>query len=86
MIKAISRHVKILHLIMLLMTISIAVQAQEKYNTDVPRDIIIIKSTKFYQMALATAKQAADHLHKRLDLRKLRPNPKFGLTLSKADC
>jgi hypothetical protein len=60
--------------------------AQDKYNTEVPKDIIILRSTKDYQIALATAKQAASRLHKKLDLRGLKPNKKIGLTMSKVDC
>lgn len=59
---------------------------KEKYNTEVPRDIIILKSTKDYKAALTTAKQAAIRLHKDLDLRGLSPNKKLGLSMSKADC
>jgi hypothetical protein len=60
--------------------------AQDKFNTEVPKDIIILRSTKDYRTALATAKQAATRLHKKLDLRGLTPNKKIGLTMSKADC
>ncbi|WP_374950173.1 hypothetical protein [Mucilaginibacter sp.] len=60
--------------------------AQDKYNTEVPKDIIILRSTKDYKSALATAKQAATRLHKKLDLRGLTPDKKIGLTMSKADC
>ncbi|MGZ3872197.1 MAG: hypothetical protein ACXVJD_04735 [Mucilaginibacter sp.] len=60
-------------------------QAQENYNTTVPRDIIIIKSTKNYRTALAAAKGAARRLHKTLDLRRLHPDNKLGLTLSLGD-
>ncbi|MFD1257964.1 hypothetical protein ACFQ3S_14240 [Mucilaginibacter terrae] len=60
--------------------------AQDNYNTEVPKDIIILKSTKDYKNALVTAKQAAARLHKKLDLRGLTPNKKIGLTMSKADC
>lgn len=60
--------------------------AQDKYNTEVPKDIIILRSTKNYQTALITAKQAASRLRKKLDLRGLTANTKIGLTMSKADC
>lgn len=60
--------------------------AQDKFNTEVPKDIIILRSTKDYQTALAVAKQAASRLHKKLDLRRLSANAKIGLTMSKADC
>jgi hypothetical protein len=65
---------------------AVVVYAQDKYNTEVPKDILILRSTKDYQTAVATAKQAASRLHKELDLRGLRPNRKIGLTMSKADC
>ena len=60
--------------------------AQDKFNTEVPKDIIILRSTKDYNKALATAKQAATRLHRKLDLRGLTPNKQIGLTMSKADC
>lgn len=63
-----------------------AVRAQDKYNTEVPTDIIILRSTKDYPTALATAKQATSRLHRKLDLRGLRPNNELGLTMSKTDC
>ncbi|OKS87454.1 hypothetical protein RG47T_2915 [Mucilaginibacter polytrichastri] len=64
----------------------LAVQAQDNFNTEVPKDIIILRSTKDYKIALTTAQQAASRLHKKLDLRKLSPNKELGLTMSKADC
>ncbi|AMR34002.1 hypothetical protein A0256_22405 [Mucilaginibacter sp. PAMC 26640] len=60
--------------------------AQENFNTEVPKDIIILRSTKDYKTALAAAKQAATRLYKKLDLRGLTPNKMIGLTMSKADC
>jgi hypothetical protein len=63
-----------------------SVYAQDNFNTEVPKDIIILKSTKDYKAAIATAKQAASRLNKKLDLRGLSPNKKMGLTMSQADC
>ena len=60
--------------------------AQDNFNTEVPKDIIILKSTRDYKSALTTAKEAAARLHKKLDLRGLRPDKKIGLTMSEADC
>ncbi|WP_343667609.1 hypothetical protein [Chitinophaga sp.] len=60
--------------------------AQKKWNTEVPKQIIIISSTPKYEEALKTAKVAAEKLGKKLDLRGLSPNAKTGLTLSEADC
>ena len=71
---------------LLLMFFSIETFAQDKYNTEVPKDIIILKSTRDYKSALTTAKEAAAKLHKKLDLRGLRPDKKIGLTMSEADC
>lgn len=58
---------------------------QQNYNTTVPKDLIIIKSTKSYSEALAIAKAAATLLQKKLDLRRLHPNKKTGLTLNLGD-
>lgn len=66
--------------------IAAAAYAQDGYNIEVPKDIIIIQSTKDYKSALVTAKQAARQLHKKLDLRRLTPHTKNGLTASKQDC
>ncbi len=73
-------------LVLVLPTCMASVYAQEKYNTEVPKDIIIIRSTKEYPTALRVAKEAAGRLHKKLDLRGLKPDQKIGLTMSKADC
>lgn len=62
------------------------VLAQDNYNTEVPKDIIILYSTNDYNTALKVAKQAASHLHKKLDLRQLKPHKEFGLTMSESDC
>jgi hypothetical protein len=61
-------------------------QSLDNYNTEVPKDIIIIRSNKDYNTALTVAKQAASRLNKKLDLRQLKPNKEFGLTMSKVDC
>lgn len=74
-----------LFLIMLLLNSSIAT-AQNDFNIEVPKDIIILNSTKSYKQALKVATQAASHLHKKLDLRGLGPNVKIGLSMSKSDC
>jgi len=60
--------------------------AQDEFNIEVPKDIIIINSTKDYKTALSTAKKASVLLHKKLDLRGLMPNNKIGLSMSKGDC
>ena len=60
--------------------------AQDEFNVEVPKDIIILNSTKDYKVALATAKKASASLHKKLDLRGLNPNAKIGLSMSKGDC
>ncbi|BAV04744.1 hypothetical protein SAMN05421788_11153 [Filimonas lacunae] len=60
--------------------------AQAKWNSEVPKQIIIVKSTKDYNDALTTAKEAAKRLNKKLDLRGLSPNAKIGLSMSQADC
>jgi hypothetical protein len=65
---------------------AVSVYAQDNFNTEVPKDIIILRSTKDYKTALTTAKQAASVLHKKLDLRSLKPNNQLGLTMSKTDC
>jgi hypothetical protein len=72
--------------VLLLVSGAINVVAQDKFNTEVPKDIIIVRSTKDYKTALLTAKQAASKLKKKLDLRGLSPNSKIGLSMSKGDC
>ncbi|WP_374951870.1 hypothetical protein [Mucilaginibacter sp.] len=62
-----------------------ACSAQERYNINIPKEIIIIKSTKRYNKALCVAKEAARCLNKDFDLRRLKPNKKTGLTLSLGD-
>ena len=60
--------------------------AQDEFNVEVPKDIIILNSTKDYKTALSTARKASTLLHKKLDLRGLMPNNKIGLSMSKGDC
>jgi len=60
--------------------------AQDEFNVEVPKDIIILNSTKDYKAALSTAKKASALLHKKLDLRGLMPNDEIGLSMSKGDC
>ncbi|WPV69978.1 hypothetical protein [Chitinophaga sp. LS1] len=60
--------------------------AQKKWMSEVPKQIIIVRSTKSYEEALTAAKDAAKKLGKKLDLRELSPNAKTGLTLSEAAC
>lgn len=61
-------------------------QSAQKWNSEVPRQLIIIKSTKTYDEALVVAREAAKRLGKKLDLRGLKPNAKIGLSMSEADC
>ncbi|MGO4875350.1 hypothetical protein ACEN2P_02010 [Pedobacter psychrotolerans] len=60
--------------------------AQDEFNVEVQKDIIILNSTKDYKLALSTAKKTSAALHKKLDLRGLMPNHKIGLSMSKGDC
>lgn len=60
--------------------------AQDKWNSEVPKQLIIVRSTKNYSEALAAAKEAAQKLGKKLDLHGLTPNPKTGLSLSQEAC
>ncbi len=60
--------------------------AQTAYNTEVPKDIVILQSTRDYATALATAKQAAARLQRPLKLAGNRPNKELGLSASRADC
>jgi hypothetical protein len=60
--------------------------AADKFNTEVPKDIIILGSTTDYNSALTLAKQASTKLRRKLDLRGLKPVAKTGLTMSKKDC
>lgn len=58
----------------------------QEWNATVPKDVVIIQSTKDYHAALKTAKDAATRLGKKLDLEENHPNKKLGLSLSKSDC
>lgn len=60
--------------------------AQKKWNTEVPKQIIIIRSTKSYDEALKAAKNASKQLGKKLDLRELVPDAKTGLTWPESRC
>ncbi|RZK36203.1 MAG: hypothetical protein EOO61_10735 [Hymenobacter sp.] len=68
------------------LSVTAAAIAQDKYNTEVPKDILIIRSTKDYRTAVAAARLAASRLQKKLALRGLSANAKTGLTMSKAGC
>lgn len=58
----------------------------DKFNTEVPKDIIILGSTTDYKGALSLAKQASVKLNRKLDLRGLKPVAKTGLTMSEKAC
>lgn len=58
----------------------------QDWNITIPKEIVILQSTKDYNTALKTAKEAAIRLGKKLDLEDNHPNKKTGLSLTKADC
>ncbi|RZK98177.1 MAG: hypothetical protein EOO62_26885 [Hymenobacter sp.] len=60
--------------------------AQSNYNVDVPKDIVILQSTRDYAAALAGARQAAAKLARPLKLAGYQPNKELGLSASKAEC
>ena len=60
--------------------------AQQAFNVDVPKDIVILQSTRSYAAALTGAKQAATKLGRPLKLAGNHPNKELGLSTSKADC
>jgi len=60
--------------------------AQSNFNTSVPKDIVILQSTRNYAAALAGARQAATRLNRPLQLAGYTPNKELGLTASKTDC
>lgn len=60
--------------------------AQTNYNTVVPKDIVILQSTRDYAAALAGARRAAAQLGRPLKLAGYQPNKELGLSASKADC
>jgi hypothetical protein len=69
-----------------LLLLSAPVLAQEQFNVSVPKDIVILQSTRDYSAALAGAKQAATKLKRPLKQSDYRPNKESGLSLTKADC
>jgi hypothetical protein len=74
-----------IRMLIVLFLFAIAVSAQE-FNTSVPKKIIIISSTKNYAAAKKLAIAAAKKLKKEVIFGGLTPNPKIGLTMSRADC
>lgn len=73
-------------LILLIIGLGIASNAQTEEEPYVKKGMLIIYSTKNYNAAKKFAKQAAKKLALKLDLRNLSPNKQEGLTFSKADC
>lgn len=63
-----------------------SIYAQPAFNTTVPKEIVILRSTKDYTTALKTAREAAAKLGRKLDLKSNHPNKKLGLSMTKADC
>ena len=61
-------------------------RAQDQWNTAIPKDIVILQSTKDYNTALGTARQAAARMGKKLDLEGNHPNKQLGLSMTKDDC
>jgi hypothetical protein len=70
---------------MLLMTFGRHADAQE-WNTTIPKDIVILQSTKNYTAALTTAREAAARLGKKLEMEDNHPNKVLGLSMSREDC
>ncbi len=68
-----------------MLCLQMKVMAQE-FNSSVPKKIIIISSTKNYAAAKKLAIAAAKKLKKEVQFGGLTPNPKIGLTMSRADC
>jgi len=66
--------------------LSVPTQAQADFNVNVPKNIVILQSTRDYKAALAGAKQAAARLKRPLKLNDNQPNKQLGLSLPKADC
>jgi hypothetical protein len=66
--------------------LSISALAQEDFNVSVPKNIVILQSTRDYNAALAGARQAATKLKRPLKLSDNHPNKELGLSLTKADC
>jgi hypothetical protein len=69
-----------------LLVATVPALAQSTYNVDVPKDIVILQSTRDYAAALAGARQAATKLSRPLKLAGNHPNKALGLSASKADC
>lgn len=69
-----------------LLLMSAPVLAQEEFNVSVPKNIVILQSTRDYNAALAGARQAAAKLKRPLKLNDNHPNKELGLSLTKADC
>lgn len=59
---------------------------EEVFNTLVPREVLILSSTKSYPAALKTARAAAAKLRWKVDLRGYKPHPTAGLTSPKGVC
>lgn len=75
-----------LFLALLLLSFISDARAQDKFNTLVPKEIVILRSTKSYDAALKSAQDASVRLRKKLYLQGYRPNKQNGLSLSKSDC
>jgi hypothetical protein len=63
-----------------------AVAAQDMAEPFENKELVIVRSTKSYADALATAQKAKQALGLKLDLRGLKATKSTGLTFSKADC
>ncbi len=74
-------------LLLSLLTIGFCAPSAEAQETpEITKQVLILRSTKSYQQASTTARQAAARLHAKLDLGGYRPNAQSGLTMSKAEC
>ncbi len=58
----------------------------QNWNTTVPKEIVILHSSKDYKAVLKTAREAAKRLGRKLDLGANNSNAKLGLSMSKSDC
>lgn len=58
----------------------------QEWNSLNPREFVIVQSTKDYNAALKTARDAARRLHYPLDPGPYKPHKTLGLSMSKADC
>ncbi len=72
--------------LILILLVAVSPSIAQDYNTTVPKEIVILRSTKNYSAALETAKTAARTLKKPLQLQGYRPNPESGLSLPRKDC